>query len=193
MMNALIIGGSRGIGRATANLLTQNGWHVVAYGREQYDVRHTKNSNLFNLIHDADECGRYDAFVYCAGDLTVRGLDAFRFSMSFYSIVQEQGVKIFNEGCKILAVSSIAVDRPAKFNPDYAAAKAALDHYAMTLRHSALALKHNWHVSVIHFDLVDTSMLRPLYEQGRLDTSRREYIKPETAAERICEKIVEKH
>ena len=107
-MNLLIIGGSRGIGHATADLFTQNGWQVVAYGREQYDVRYTKTDNLYNLIHDADECGGYDVFVYSAGDLLVRGIDAFRFSLSFYSIISDYGVRIFKRGCRIVAGKSEA-------------------------------------------------------------------------------------
>src|SRR3990167_10706747 len=63
-MNALIIGGSRGIGAATATLLRRNGWQVDCIGRGQYDVTQPKAWPAKMRRID----GKLDALIYCAGE-----------------------------------------------------------------------------------------------------------------------------
>lgn len=181
-MNALILGGTSGIGLAITELLRSKGWTVVAYGRAQYDVRYPSNRDEYNLKQDAYKLGGYDAFIYCAGSLTEVGLMAFTYAFRFYDIPTKHS-SLFNHNCCIIAVSSVAVDRPAKVNPDYAAAKAALESYAITLKHSAIAKQRIWHVEIIRFDLVHTAMMS--YLPTPIDMTNREYITPEVAAQRI--------
>ena len=182
-MNALILGGSRGIGKATSLLLQNNGWFVSAYGRLEYDVVNTAHSHIFKLMQDARVIGKYDAFVYSAGDLTVTGIDAFKYPLAFYCLITEQGYHLFNNGCKIIAISSVAAERPAKVNPHYASAKAALESYVRTLADSKMAKRSSWSVETIRFDLVHTAMLDKL--PGPIDMTSREYITSEVAAQRI--------
>ncbi len=40
MKTALIVGGTRGIGKATAEALRAGDWRVVAWGQETYQVHH---------------------------------------------------------------------------------------------------------------------------------------------------------
>jgi len=145
---ALIIGGTRGIGAATAEALTARGWDVEAWGHVKFDVHH------FDFVND-----RYDALIFCAGDVLMRGSGAFDFPVTFYRVVTMNCV---NEGGTIVAVSSVAAERPAKFNAHYAAAKAALESYARTVADSDMAKEHQWRVEVIRFDLVDTDMYKQL-------------------------------
>lgn len=181
-MNSLVLGGTSGIGLATTELLRSKGWSVIAYGRNQYDVRYPSNRDEYNLKQDAYKLGGYDAFVYCAGSLTEVGLSAFAFAMRFYDIPTKHS-SLFNHNCCIIAVSSVAVIKPAKVNPDYAAAKAALESYALTLKYSDIAKQRNWRVEVIMFDLVHTRMFDLLPKP--IDMTNRVYITPEVAAQRI--------
>jgi len=162
MKNALILGGSRGIGRALYDMLssTPEEWQTIALGHADYNILAPSNRAVFDLRQTALDLGGYDVFVYCAGDLTVTGLDAFRFAHEFYNIITSHGGMILRNGCKIVVVSSVAVANPAKLNPDYAAAKAALEHYAMTIASSQNAIRHGWTVQVRRFDLVATDMLK---------------------------------
>ena len=160
-MNALIMGGTRGIGRATADLLESKGWNVVRYGRQDYDIRTPSNNDYFHLKSDARRVGGYDAFIYSAGDIMAVGVWAFQFPIVFYNLVANE-YGLFNEGCSILAVSSVAAERPAKQNPHYAAAKAALESYVRTLSYSEWCRGHKWKVEYIRFNLVKTQMYAKL-------------------------------
>lgn len=175
MKTALIIGGTRGIGLATTDLLRSKEWHVTALGKWGFDV-HTADPKRF--------WGKgYDAFIFCAGDITCKGSSAFDFPIAFYEISQSMPAN-----CVIVAISSVGAERPAKFNPHYAAAKAALESYARTLKFSAHAKQFNWRVEIIRFDLVNTDMMTqlPLSEMW----AGREVIQPEEAARRIVERLI---
>ena len=160
-MNALIVGGTHGIGRATAYLLSSKGWNVVVYGRNDYNVLTPSNADHFRLKSDAHRIGGYDAFVYSAGDIEAIGVWAFQFPIVFYNLITNE-YGLFNDGCAILAISSVAAERPAKQYPHYAAAKAALESYVRTLADSELCAKHKWKVEYIRFDLVRTQMYAKL-------------------------------
>ena len=163
-MNALIIGGSRGIGAATAKLLASSGWLVIPYGSNEFDVVVKTASDRYRLLSDADRVGKYDALIYSAGSIMARGIYQFQFALTFYMLIEEYGARILNDGAVIVSVSSVAAGRPAKQNPDYAAAKAALESYALTLMYSDLAKQRNWEVRVIRFDLVQTDMYKQLID-----------------------------
>mgnify|MGYP001573028121 FL=1 len=173
MKSALIIGGTRGIGRATAQLLLSRGWKVNAVGRQGFDIHITDRSRFI---------GDYDAFIFSAGDVRVMGSLAFDYPIAFYQIAQSMSVN-----CIIIAISSVAADRPAKSNPHYAAAKAALESYARTLKFSSRATQFNWRVETIRFDLVRTEMLNQLPQSEKFEG--REIIDPEEAARRIVERL----
>jgi NAD(P)-dependent dehydrogenase (short-subunit alcohol dehydrogenase family) len=68
MKTALITGGSRGIGKATAEALRALGWEVIAPGRGELDF-----CNINSVVtHEVDwltsrRVPRYDAIVFCHG------------------------------------------------------------------------------------------------------------------------------
>lgn len=149
MKRALIIGGSRGIGAALAQQLRAAGWDVVATGRQEYNV-HDPHHGFDGLFH---------AYVFCAGSLVDKWHRAFDFPIEFFSLANEH---VLLPNAVVVAVSSVAADRPAKVNPHYAAAKAALESYARTLADSDEARRWGWRVETIRFDLVETDMLHQL-------------------------------
>jgi len=185
MKSALILGGTRGIGLALANLLRPS-WQVVALGRADFDILAPSNQHYFNLRQSGVALGGFDAFVYCAGDLSVTGLQAFAFPEAFHSIVRDHGAHLFKTGCKIIAISSVAAVNPAKLNPDYASAKAALEHYALTLFDSTIAKRKQWDIDFIRFNLVSTDMLKLIPADLR---AGRTIISPTEAAQQILERL----
>ncbi len=171
-MNALIIGGTRGIGQATAQALRERGWEVEATGRHNFDVHQASLDTRWDPFH-------FDALIFCAGDLHSRGASAFDFPLAFYMLATREIVK---EGGVLVAVSSVAAGQPAKVNPHYAAAKAALESYALTVAHGPQAEVFHWRVEVVRFDLVLTEMLLDLPQHT---LAGRKIIEPEAAALRI--------
>ncbi len=151
MPNALIVGGTRGIGAATAQLLRERGWDVTALGHKEFPIG-MRVKKTYPLE------GKWDAVVYSAGDIEAQWMRAFAFPMTFYQIVP----LALADGGVAVAISSVAAHKPAKVNAHYAAAKAALESYAYTLAESDAAKQHNWKVSIVRFDLVRTEMLLKL-------------------------------
>ena len=181
-MNALVLGGTHGIGLATTELLRSKQWDVIAYGHCHYNVCYPSLREEYTFKQDAYRLGGYDAFVYSAGSLTEVGLSAFSFATRFYDIMTRH-FTLFNPKCVVVAVSSVAAGRAAKVNPDYAANKAALESYARTLQDLNITKQRDWRIEVIRFDLVHTRMLDSLPKP--IDMTNREYITPEVAAQRI--------
>ena len=175
-MKALIIGGTRGIGAATAEALTERGWDVTAWGRDAFNVHDEFDMSDEGFVSILPAC---DALIFSAGSIETVGSLAFDFPVSFYRIVKCQCV---NDNGVIIAVSSVAADKPAKVNPHYAAAKAALESYARTVADSDMARAHKWRVEVIRFDLVQTEMLNVLPADS---LTGRKVISAETAAAQI--------
>lgn len=171
---ALIIGGTRGIGQATADVLRARGWRVETTGRKEFDV-FDYNIKL--------EWRSLDVFVFCAGSINAREYNAFSFPLAFFKIAMSEVVK---PNGVIVAVSSVAADRPAKVDPHYAAAKAALESYARTVADSDMAKAHGWRVEIIRFDLVQTDMLKQLPPETLVG---RTIITKEEAAQRIWRRI----
>lgn len=183
MKNALILGGTRGIGQALYDLIYLNdNWHPVALGRSHYDILSPSNQAVYDLKHTALDLGGYDAFIYCAGDLCVTGLDAFRFPNEFYNIVTGFGPLIFKDQCRIIAVSSVAAGLPCRNNPDYGAAKSALEHYVMSLREWPVAKRKDWNINFWRFDLVMTDMMKFVPADQR---AGRRIISPQEAAKEL--------
>ena len=172
-MKALIIGGTRGIGKATAEQLRGTGWEVGASGKQHWDVR-------VDFCRALPTC--YDA-VDCAGSLAEEWAPAFAFPMMFYRACLDAIVSV---GGVIVAVSSVAAARPAKVNAHYAAAKAALESYARTVADSDLAKVHGWRVEVVRFELVETDMLKQLPAET---LTGRTAISAEEAAKQIVDKM----
>ena len=63
-MNALIIGGSRGIGAATAELLRRNGWSYSCPNRHDFDVSADAALATVRIPVEVD----LNALIYCAGE-----------------------------------------------------------------------------------------------------------------------------
>lgn len=173
MKSALIVGGTRGIGYTTAQLLLAKGWKVNAVGRAGFDIHITDPRRFI---------GDYNALIFCAGDVQIRGSLAFDYPIAFYEIALYMPIN-----CIIIAISSVAASRPAKSNPHYAAAKAALESYATTLKFSNRAKQFNWRVETIRFDLVRTQMMDQLPSSEKFEG--REIIDSEEAARRIVERL----
>lgn len=188
--SALIIGGTRGIGKATAEALLAEGWDVVVTGKRDLNVMQGSSRVNGFVATQGDRGNLYDAIVYSAGDITAYNLNAMAFSVAFYRLIKaapyDDVPYILARGGVAIAISSVAADRPAKVNPHYAAAKAALESYARTLADSDEAKRNGWRIEVIRFDLVDTDMLKQLPPET---LTGRTIISAEEAASQIVEVI----
>lgn len=128
--------------------------------------------------------------MFSAGDLNIRGIDAFKYPMAFYNLVSDEN-GLLNKGCVIVAVGSVAATRPAKLNPHYAAAKSALVSYVLTLQHSDKCQRNRWAVREVRFDLVEGTDMYTIATAHMTpeELSTRHVIKLDTAAWRVWSTI----
>ena len=152
----LITGGSSGIGRQTAVLLSELGAKVDIWGRSEERLKETMlqlsgEGHCYHVIDVANieeieallskiikETGAFDGFVHCAG--IVKNLPLINYKherlhqimlvnfYAFFEIVRVLSKKgRFNEGMSIVGVSSIAATHGASAQAAYGASKAAMD------------------------------------------------------------------
>ena len=152
----LVTGASSGIGRQTAITLSEVGAKIILTARREKELQETlgllsgaghlyysfdlneleKIESLMNQI--AGEQGLLQGLAYCAGIDSTRPYKAMTpetihriMKINFYAfyemVRQFAKKKISEDGAKIVAVSSVASEKPDKGQAAYAASKAAMD------------------------------------------------------------------
>lgn len=152
----IVTGASSGIGRETALKLSEQGAKCIIVGRREENLRNVLNSmkgeghemlvldlNNPEVIADAvknvvKSYGKIDGLVYSAGvsgTRPIKNVDKAYLesvmNVNFYSYIefvrQISARTNHNEGCRIVAVSSVGSRYPEKAMSAYAASKAAMD------------------------------------------------------------------
>ncbi len=147
---ALVIGGSSGIGLATARLLLQKGYTVFNASRnacpdEQVFSIKTDVSvegAILDAIKIASAEGNLDVIVYSAGfsmacpiELVEGSRYRYLFEVNFFGVIDtiKAAMSFMQEGGgKIIAISSVASSVPIAYDPYYCASKAALEMFFHT-------------------------------------------------------------
>lgn len=154
--HVLITGGTSGIGRQTAIMLSELGAKVAIIGRREEGLRETMAmlQGEGHSFHVADvseiekleplivgivrETGAFDGFVHCAGVVKNLPLMNYKYERlhgimlvnfyAYFEIVRILSKKgRFNEGMSMVGVSSIAATHGAAAQAAYGASKAAMD------------------------------------------------------------------
>lgn len=154
--HVLVTGGSSGIGRQTAILLSELGARVSIIARKEKDLRetismlsgHGHSMHVFDLanINDLEsvivnivkETGAFDGFVQCAGIVKSLPILNYKYErlhnimlVNFYSYFEICRILSkkgrYNEGMSIVGVSSIHATHGATAQAAYGASKAAMD------------------------------------------------------------------
>jgi NAD(P)-dependent dehydrogenase (short-subunit alcohol dehydrogenase family) len=131
----LITGGSRGIGQATAELLIQSGYQVLAPGSRELDVSNQESVDKFFAENFTEESSLYalvcNAGVYHSAPLMEHSLEewqkvidvnltgAFRLCKKSLPYLQAQ------QGAHIIMVSSVSAEGEI-YTPAYSASKAGM-------------------------------------------------------------------
>lgn len=131
----LITGGSRGIGQATAELLIQSGYQVLAPGSRELDVSNQESVDKFFAENFTEESSLYalvcNAGVYHSAPLMEHSLEewqkvidvnltgAFRLCKKSLPYLQAQ------QGAHIVMVSSVSAEGEI-YTPAYSASKAGM-------------------------------------------------------------------
>jgi NAD(P)-dependent dehydrogenase (short-subunit alcohol dehydrogenase family) len=131
----LITGGSRGIGQATAELLIQSGYQVLAPGSRELDVSNQESVDKFFAENFTEDSSLYalicNAGVYHSAPLTEHSLEewqkvidvnltgAFRLCKKSLPYLQAQ------QGAHIVMVSSVSAEGDI-YTPAYSASKAGM-------------------------------------------------------------------
>lgn len=178
MRRALVIGGTRGIGRALCNKLAALGWDVLSTGKSALDLERPETWPI-------EENG-FDLVVFSAGELkpgkwdtkTIDDLgSSYRVHASGPVAFLAKYRRLFPWWAKVVFITSVGARNAGAVDIGYGMAKAALNKAAL-----ALAAEESWRVTLVELDIVNTRML------GFLPTDSlhgRRIIEPEEAADII--------
>lgn len=176
MKNILITGVCGGMGKATANYLARQGYHIIGIDKaktcdlniDYYSVDLTKQeeiSNAFSLV--CQKVKTLDCIIHFAGFYTMNSLveidDASMrkiFDVNFFGIyrINKTFLPLMSKGSKIIITSSeLAPLDPLPFTGLYAITKSTVEKYAFSLRMELNLLGIN--VSLIRPGAVKTNML----------------------------------
>lgn len=160
----LVTGGTSGIGRATARMLAEWGWHVVAVGLgvdgrapetqrigrgelRTYEMDVTKPADITRIV---SALPRLDAIVHCAGfgiagsaECTPMALARKQFDVNYFGVLQvnELALPLLRRTAarnrkrgRVIVVGSIGGRLGLPFQSHYSSTKAALEMYVEALR-----------------------------------------------------------
>lgn len=155
---ALVSGASSGIGRATAELLSVNGYRVFGTSRNPKKLEGSSGFEIVELDVDSQESvrsclkevgsrtsGRLDALINNAGVGFFGAIEETDiseaksvFETNFFGVVRltKEAIPMMRSrgGGKIINISSLAIAIPYPFGAFYAASKHALEGYSEALR-----------------------------------------------------------
>ncbi len=185
----LIVGGSRGIGFATAQRLANDGHEIWACARSRPETVDATSIRFFqfDVLSDnlnSDELpDSLDGFVYCPGTITLKSmrtlkdedfrkdweinfLGAMRCIKSALPLLQKSALS------SIVLFSTVAVQQGMPFHTSIAAAKGAIEGFTRSL---AAELAPGVRVNCIAPSLTDTGLAARLLsnEQRRQETAKR--------------------
>ena len=160
MRAALVIGGTRGIGLALVERLTELGWDVQAMGRKAADI--TNPDDWPKYLGK-----KWDLIVFCAGKLEpapwdIKTLDDLVRSYVLHAaapvaLLAKYGGQLLGWWSKVVFVSTIGAVNSGIVDLGYGLAKAALEKAAKALQENT-----SWDITLMRFDLVATNMIRLL-------------------------------
>lgn len=186
--NILIIGASSGIGKATAEILTQQGANVILVARNEEKLKEIlkdlkgKNFYLKYDLHDLNNIGeiftfcndkkiKLDGMVHCAGIAPLAlikdnniPLMMETFSINYFSFIELvkyfQLPHISNENSSIIAISSVASQLSGYRQVLYGSSKAAINSSVKLMAKELLNRKIR--INSIILGAVNTEMLDDL-------------------------------
>ena len=142
MKKYVIVGGSKGIGKETAELLAAEGHQVIVFSRTPYEgPAHTIEWEEFDVLEDSWEDqmpGDIDGLVYSVGSINLkpfRGLKTEVFEADFQLHVMgaikalQAAYKNFNANSipSVVLYSTVAVQRGMPFHATVSASKGAIE------------------------------------------------------------------
>lgn len=181
-MNAVVIGGSSGIGRAVCDALLKEGYSVTNASRTENNTAGVNNitldvANRGDIERVLSSLAPIDVLVYSAGfsmaaPVEYVSADDYRylFEVNFFGLVE--AVQAFSKlmrdsgGGRVIAVSSMGGVLPIAFDAFYSSSKAAVD---MFMRAASLELKpYNIHLTSVRPGATSTrfTFKRKVYDDG---------------------------
>lgn len=177
--NILIIGGSKGIGLETVNLLEdKHNLYVTSRSGDNLegkDITHFTFDVLEDDISDLDLPDKIDGLVFCPGNINLKPFKMLRpstyeedMNLNFMSLVKVTHGLLdklkASDQASIVYYSTVAVQTGMPFHSSIAAAKGAIEGFARSL---AAEYAPSFRVNVIAPSLTDTSLASKLLSNDK--------------------------
>lgn len=172
-MKALVIGGSKGIGKACTEQLLEAGHEVIVAARTNDEISHLPveflELDVLNDVSDLEDLGELNALIYCPGSINLRPFgrlteEDFKsdFDLNVMGAIKciqatQKGLKAGNGS--IVLFSTVAVQQGMGFHASVAASKGAVEGLTRSL---AAEFAPNIRVNAIAPSLTDTPLASEL-------------------------------
>lgn len=172
-MKALVIGGSKGIGKACTEQLLEAGHEVIVAARTNDKISHLPveflDLDVLNDVSDLEDLGELNALIYCPGSINLRPFgrlseEDFKSDFDLNVMGAIKCIQATQKGLKdgngsIVLFSTVAVQQGMGFHASVAASKGAIEGLTRSL---AAEFAPHIRVNAIAPSLTDTPLASSL-------------------------------
>ena len=177
-MKVLVVGGSKGIGKACSEMLLEQGVEVIVAARSNDQISHLPiefiELDVLNDVSEIEDLGELNGLIYCPGSINLRPFNRLTeedynndFQLNVMGAIK--CIKAAHKGLKegngsVVFFSTVAVQQGMGFHASVAASKGALEGLTRSL---AAEFAPTIRVNCIAPSLTDTPLAKALLSNDK--------------------------
>lgn len=189
-MKVLVVGGSKGIGKACTEMLLEQGAEVIVAARSNTEISHLPvdfiEMDVLGDVSELEDISALDALIYCPGSINLKPFSKLTESdfttdfqlnvMGAIKCIQACAAALKTQKGSIVLFSTVAVNQGMAFHASVAASKGAIEGLTKSL---AAEFAPNIRVNAIAPSLTETPLAEPLlnHEKKREASEQRHPLK----------------